>query len=201
MKLKLALSVISISLILFLTAYGGVPETRLLFSIGQNTIRLGVINSSKQNLDLEIVSKTGNIFLSKTTKGGTNFFQMFDVSNLPDGEYVVHLFNSGLDIKKQFVVENRKPKLKIIIEPKFGLVVSEDASALSALRAPRANPPDSTKASLTFVAMFMRSSTPWSTRPLRMIVPPCRVSILPMRGSTTEYITSAASTQRAIIAG
>jgi hypothetical protein len=123
MNLKPAVSIISISLVFFLfNAYGGVPESRLLFSITKNTIRLGVINASKQSLDLEIVNKSGHTFLNKTTKSGANYFQMFDVSNLPDGEYVVRLSGGNLDMKKKFLIENRKLKLKVDVEPKFNLV-------------------------------------------------------------------------------
>ena len=126
MNLKLACSLISISLVFFFSnLYAGNPETRLLFSISQNTIRLGVINASQQNLDLELIEKSGSAFLNKTTKGGTNYFQMFDVSNLPDGDYIVRLSGGSFSVKKKFVIENRKPKIKIEVEPKFKLVGNE----------------------------------------------------------------------------
>jgi len=126
MNLKLVVCSISIGLVsLFSNVYGGAPETRLLFSISQNTIRLGVINSSKQDLDLEIVSKKGNAFLNKTTKKGTNYFQMFDASTLPEGDYTVLLSGGELNIKKKFSIENRKLVLKRVIEPKFSLLDNE----------------------------------------------------------------------------
>jgi len=127
MNLKLAISIICISLVFLTTnAYSGIPESQLLFSItSQNTIRLGVINTSKQDLDLEIVNKTGNVFLSKKTKSGSNYFQLLDVNNLPDGNYVIHLSGRNLDIEKKFIIENRKIKLKINFKPKFDFIDNE----------------------------------------------------------------------------
>jgi hypothetical protein len=127
MNLKVAISSICISLVFLTTnAYSGIPESQLLFSItSQNTIRLGVINTSKQDLDLEIVNKTGNVFLDKKTKSGSNYFQLLDVNNLPDGNYVIHLSGRNLDIEKKFIIENRKIKLKINFKPKFNFIDNE----------------------------------------------------------------------------
>lgn len=127
MNLKLAIISSCISLVLFATnVYSGKPESRLLFSVtAQNTIRLGVINSTKQDLMLEIVNRNGNVFLSQLTKSGTNFFQLFDVTKLPDGDYDVKLTGEDFNLKRKFAIDKRIIKIKTVIEPKVSQVDNE----------------------------------------------------------------------------
>jgi hypothetical protein len=96
------------------------PESCLLFSItSQSKVRLGVINTSNKSLNLEITNKNGNIFLKETTKRGANYFQLLDLSKMPDGEYTVKLSGLDKDIKKRFLISNNKIKMETIIEPIF----------------------------------------------------------------------------------
>jgi hypothetical protein len=132
MNLKLVIGIAVVQLLfIFSNIDADDPESRLLFSISSQTkIRLGVINTSHQTLHLEISNKNGDTFLTQTTKGGTNYFQLFDVSKLPDGEYVINLTGLLHDIQKKFYIQNKKIQLKNNDEPRFSIIDGESLRIL-----------------------------------------------------------------------
>jgi hypothetical protein len=88
------------------------PESCLLFSLtSQNIARLGIVNTSKHNLNLSITNVAGELFFSKVVNSGQNYFQMLDLTKMPDGEYTVKL--SGLDspLEKKFMVASASARL------------------------------------------------------------------------------------------
>ena len=83
------------------------PETCLLFSItSQNTARLGIVNTSRKTLALEITNSEGKTFFSKSIQARQNYFQLFNLAELPDGEYKVKLSNFEQTEEKKFQIRN-----------------------------------------------------------------------------------------------
>jgi hypothetical protein len=84
------------------------PNSYLLFSISsQNKARLGIVNTTKRNLKLEMIDKNGLLLFDKVVSGNQNFFQLLDLSTMPNGEYTVKL-TRGIDdvVEKKFMVLN-----------------------------------------------------------------------------------------------
>lgn len=88
------------------------PGNCLLFSItSQNSARLGVINTGKRSLDLTITNTTGDTYFIKSVKGETNFFQLLDLANMPDGNYTVKLVDGENTTDRRFTVSNSLAKI------------------------------------------------------------------------------------------
>lgn len=102
----------------FCSSYIIAPESHLLFTISAQTKgRLGIVNKSNQNLKVEIVGIDEISLFNKKVSPNNNFFQVLDLSSMPNGEYCVRL-TAGMDeiIEKKFNVQNgiaslvKKPK-------------------------------------------------------------------------------------------
>lgn len=88
------------------------PESYLLFSItSQNTARLGIVNTSKRFLELEIADDNGETIYSKKVLGKQNYFQLLSLANMPDGEYRVTLKNIDKIEEKKFIIKNSDAQL------------------------------------------------------------------------------------------
>ena len=108
---------------------GGRPENCLLFSLTSGSkARLGVVNTSKKSLNLEITSSSGSVFFSKSISGGENYFQILDLSKMNNDEYLVKLTGSEKDYEKKFIVKNNTATLikkEKEIDPVFQLINNE----------------------------------------------------------------------------
>jgi hypothetical protein len=83
------------------------PESCLLFSLtSQQTARLGIVNSTKNLLNLSITNVTGEVFFSKSISGNQNFFQLLDLTKMPGGEYAVKLTGLEKSFEKKFLITN-----------------------------------------------------------------------------------------------
>jgi hypothetical protein len=104
-------------------------ETRLLFTISSEfKARLGVVNKENHSLDIEITNNEGDVFYSKTVSAGLNYFQLLDLTSMPDGQYNVKLTGFGTDVKKEFNVKSHKAELIIkekVTQPSFHLLDNE----------------------------------------------------------------------------
>lgn len=102
------------------------PESQLLFSLtSDNKARVGIINTSTHNLSLEITSKSGAVYFETSTKSGTNYFKLLDLSKMPDDEYVIRLKGLPQEITRRFVKNNGKVSLKIQLKPVFKIIDNE----------------------------------------------------------------------------
>jgi hypothetical protein len=126
------LFLINIFSILFLTTEifcGGIPENCLLFSLTSgNKARLGVVNTGKKVLNLEITSSDGAVFFTKSISGVENYFQVLDLSKMTDGEYHVKLSGAVKDYEKKFIVKNKTAtiiKIESDVDPVFQLINNE----------------------------------------------------------------------------
>jgi hypothetical protein len=130
MKPRIVLTSVVFAVILTVEIFGGgKPENCLLFSLASgNMARLGVVNTSKKSLDLEIISSDGSVFFSKSISAEENYFQILDLSKMNDGEYQVKLAGSDQKYEKKFVVKNNSAKLIIKekeVDPVFQLINNE----------------------------------------------------------------------------
>jgi hypothetical protein len=124
---------IGIFFTVFLTVeiFGGdkPPQNCLLFSLTSGSkARLGVVNTSKESLNLEIASSNGVVYFSKSVAGEKNYFQIIDLSKMNDGEYDVKLTGPDQNIKKKFEVKNNMARLIIKekeVDPVFHLINNE----------------------------------------------------------------------------
>jgi len=83
------------------------PESVLLFSINsQNTARLGIVNTSHKNIDLVISNLKGETIYTRSVAGEENYFQLFSLANMPDGEYTVSLKHLQEIDRKRFIIRN-----------------------------------------------------------------------------------------------
>ena len=83
------------------------PESHLLFSItSQNTARLGIVNKSKRSIDLTISNYEGNVIYTRSVSGNQNYFQLYSLANMPDGEYIVAISNLEEIESKRFRIIN-----------------------------------------------------------------------------------------------
>ncbi len=90
----------------------GSTENVLLFSItSQNMARLGVINRCERNLNLEIADLQGRVLFSQTVQKEKSYFQLMDLSKMPDGRYNVKLTGNNENITRQFKVSNGKAEI------------------------------------------------------------------------------------------
>lgn len=113
----------------FCNAFCGNIESHLLFSLSaEGKVRLGIINTSSQKLNVEVVDKSGNVLFEASTKGGTNYFKLVDFLKLSDGDYEVHLSGLPNEIKREFTIKNNKISIAKInknddggIKPVFSL--------------------------------------------------------------------------------
>ncbi len=108
------------------------PENCMLFSItSQNTARLGVINTSRRSVDLTITNAPGEIFFTKSVRGENNYFQLFDLANMPDGNYTVVLTDGNNSTVKRFTVANSIAKIiKECEEPKPNFIMPDDKTLI-----------------------------------------------------------------------
>jgi hypothetical protein len=117
--------------ILFFTYHGiaTATETQLLFSISSEfKARLGVVNRENHALDIEITNNNGDVFFSKTVSGGQNYFQLLDLTAMPDGQYNVRLSGFGTTTEKEFSIANHRAELIKQVklpEPSFHLLNGE----------------------------------------------------------------------------
>lgn len=99
------------------------PESCMLFSItSQNTARLGIINSDKKAADLTVTNLSGEIFFQKTVHGENNYFQLLNLSNMPDGTYSILFSNGNVISQKRFTITNSLARIineEQEPEPKF----------------------------------------------------------------------------------
>ncbi len=119
------------------------PDTYLLFSISKaNKARLGIVNSTKKNLKLEILNSDDILLFEKTVSGYENFFQMLDLSTMPDGDYTVRLMQGTDEAEiKKFTVSNGTAELlleKKEVAPVFRLV--DDGSLIVSYLNAKENP-------------------------------------------------------------
>jgi hypothetical protein len=99
----------------FITSYtnADTPESCLLFSIAsKSNARLGIVNTNNHSLQLEIINANGEIFFSKTVSGKQNYFQLLDLSNMPDGKYNVKLKGESTEFGKGFTISNHKVEIQ-----------------------------------------------------------------------------------------
>lgn len=92
----------------------------LLFSVTSSKIaRLGVVNSTQQSLNVQIVKSDGNVYFNETIKEKTNLFQLLEMNKLPDGEYCVKVTGTDKVIKREFIKSETKVEVLEFYEPKF----------------------------------------------------------------------------------
>ena len=92
-------------------------ESCLLFSITkQHIARLGVVNTDKSSSKLEIVNSSDEVVFTKNIAGKQNYFQLLDLSKMPDGTYKVKLSGGNKTFVKEFTISNQVAA--IIIKPK-----------------------------------------------------------------------------------
>jgi hypothetical protein len=100
--------------------------TRLLFTISSEyKARLGVLNKENHAVDIEISNNDGDIFFTKTISGGQNYFQLLDLTAMPDGQYHVRISGLGTETQKEFTIKNHRAELikKVkVVEPSFHLL-------------------------------------------------------------------------------
>ncbi|MBN1597053.1 MAG: hypothetical protein JW894_02060 [Bacteroidales bacterium] len=105
------------------------PKSHLLFSITSDSkARLGVINAEDKSMSLEVNSMAGETLFSKVISKNDDFFQMLDLSAMPDGEYKVVLTGADQNFEKRFTVTNHVARLKKVIkncEPFFHVINNE----------------------------------------------------------------------------
>lgn len=89
-------------------------QTCLLFSITQQHVaRLGVVNTDKGNAKLEIINSSDEVVFTKNIPGKHNYFQLLDLSKMPDGNYKVKLSGEEKTYVKEFVVNNQVATVKV----------------------------------------------------------------------------------------
>lgn len=103
------------------------PDSHLLFSISsESKARLGIVNLSRRSIKLEILNQDEVMLFDRTVSGYENFFQLLDLSGMPDGDYTVRLTrNIGESEEKNFIIEKGVATLvveKKEIPPVFRLV-------------------------------------------------------------------------------
>ena len=131
-KLNPLMGSIIILLLICSHAWGTPPDNCMLFSItSQNTARLGVINTSRRSVELTITNTAGEVFFTKSVRGEDNYFQMFDLSNLPDGNYSVNLSDGANTTNKRFTVTNSLAKIiKVNEDPKPNFIMPDDQTLI-----------------------------------------------------------------------
>jgi hypothetical protein len=104
-------------------------ESCLLFSISSDyKARLGVVNKENHTLNLEIINNEGDVFFTKAISGGQNYFQLLDLTAMPDGKYQVRLSGSKNNYQKEFLVNNHRAEIEKkekLIGPSFHLLSDE----------------------------------------------------------------------------
>ncbi|MGD2034722.1 MAG: hypothetical protein PVF73_06690 [Bacteroidales bacterium] len=114
------------------------PRSCLLFTItSQNIARIGVINRENDNLVFLIKNEYGEVLFTKSVTEYDDYFKLFDLSGMPDGEYIVKLTGGKEPFEKKFTVENKTATLikeKKEIKPVFKLI-NEDILIVSYLNA------------------------------------------------------------------
>lgn len=111
-------------------AWGGSAESQLLFSLNaQGKIRLGIINTSRQTLNIEVLDKNGSILFEDRTKSGNNYFKILDLCKLDDGDYQVRLTGLKIEIcrsfsvfKSQIKIASKKNETESKNEPQFKVI-------------------------------------------------------------------------------
>lgn len=105
-KCRLFLAVCLLAPILC-SSYIIAPESHLLFTISAKTKgRLGIVNKSNKNLKVEIVGIDEISLFNKKVSPNNNYFQVLDLSSMPNGEYCV-ILTAGLEeiTEKKFKVQ------------------------------------------------------------------------------------------------
>ena len=126
MRLIPIVSFIAFCFFVITNSYAAVPESQLLFSLtSQNKARIGVINVSQQSLSLEITNKKGDVFFKKKTKNGSNYFEVIDLSQMPNDEYTVNVKGLAQEIHKKFIVNNKEVTIKFETKPSFKIINNE----------------------------------------------------------------------------
>lgn len=126
MNLRQAVCFMAVWMFFIANIAANAPESQLLFSLtSDNKARVGIINTSTHNLSLEITSKSGAMYFETSTKGGTNYFKLLDLSKMPDDEYVIRLKGLSQEITRRFVKNNGKVSLKIQLKPVFKIIDNE----------------------------------------------------------------------------
>jgi hypothetical protein len=93
--------------------HAGTPESCLLFSIAsKSNARLGIVNPNSHSIYLEILNTNGEIFFSKTVSGKQNYFQLLDLSSMPDGKYKIKLKGESTELGKEFTISNHKVEMQ-----------------------------------------------------------------------------------------
>ena len=126
MRLILIVSFIAFFFFVITNCYAVVPESQLLFSLtSQNKARVGIINTSQQALSLEIINKKGDVFFKKKTKNGSNYFELIDLSQMPNDEYTVSVKGLAQEIHKKFIINNKDVTIKFETKPSFKVINNE----------------------------------------------------------------------------
>jgi len=104
-------------------------ESQLLFTISSEfKARLGVVNRENHAMDVEITNNNGDVFFTKTVSGGQNYFQLLDLTAMPDGQYKIKLAGFGTAEEKEFNISNHKAEMmkkEKLTEPSFHLINGE----------------------------------------------------------------------------
>ena len=131
-KLNPLMGSIIVLLFIYSQAWATPPDNCMLFSITSlNTARLGVINTSRRSVELTISNTAGEAFFTKSVHGENNYFQMFDLANLPDGNYSVKLFDGTNTTQKSFTVSNSLARvIKANEEPKPNFMMPDDKTLI-----------------------------------------------------------------------
>ena len=78
-----------------------------------------------------ITNTAGEVFFTKSVRGEDNYFQMFDLSNLPDGNYSVNLSDGANTTNKRFTVTNSLAKIiKVNEDPKPNFIMPDDQTLI-----------------------------------------------------------------------
>ncbi len=137
-KLHLLIVFIIIPLIISQSIYSNTPESCLLFTITEKNIaRIGIVNTENHNLKLFIINKFGDEIFTKSVTGNEDYFKLFDLTGMPEGEYAIKLTGVEETLEKRFSIHDdiaRVVKEKEEVQPIFKLI-NEDILIVSYLNA------------------------------------------------------------------
>ncbi len=129
---------IAITFTISYSLYSSTPQSCLLFSITKNNVaRIGIVNRESKNLELLITDKFGEVLFSKSVSDYEDYFKLFDLTGMPEGDYKVKLTGSAKTFEKRFAIHNNIAmvvKEKEEVQPVFKLI-NEDILIISYLNA------------------------------------------------------------------
>lgn len=107
-KIRVLIVTCVLSLFISESVYSSQPESCMLFSItSQNVARIGVVNREKNWLELTIRNEKGEPLFSKSVAGYDKYFKLYDLTDMPEGEYVVRLTGGDKLYERKFTVSNK----------------------------------------------------------------------------------------------